>query len=431
MSATVTGLQNRRIGLTVIMLVAALIGGAVGMRSWMTRWLNHNDPSDRATDQDHAGNNKDDHTEGDGHDHSQGKQEHGEHDGGVVKLSAEALKSNGIEVAEAGPGKLERTITLPGEVRLNADRVAHIVPRVSGMVREVRKNLGDAVTAGEVIAVLDSRELADAKAADLAASSRHELAKATVERIKSLFDKKIAPEEELLKAKQSLAETDIEHHTAEAKLHALGLTQEQVESLHTEKDTDYSRYEIKAPFAGTVIEKHITLGEVVNPETSCFVLADLSNVWVDVTVYPQDIAQISVGRSVNVIAAGVSDLHRGEIMYVSPKIDEGTRTGMARVVLANSDGHLRPGMFVRTDLIVSQEDARIVVPDSAVQTIDNKTVVFVAEHGGFEKRSVILGRKAGKDCEVLAGLNAGERYAATGTFILKAELGKGEAEHQH
>lgn len=431
MSEIIAKLQNRRIGLAGLLLVAGLVGGAVGMRLWTTRGLNHDDPSGRAADRDQAGHEGGEHTEGDGHDHSQGKGGHGKHEEGVVKLSPEALKTNGVEIAEAGPGKLERTITLPGEVRLNADRVAHIVPRVSGMVREVRKNLGDAVTAGEVIAVLDSRELADAKAADLAASSRHELAKATVERIKSLFEKKIAPEEELLKAKQSLAETDIEHHTAEAKLHALGLTQEQVESLHTEKDTDYSRYEIKAPFAGTVIEKHITLGEVVNPETSCFVLADLSNVWVDVTVYPQDISQITVGRPVNVLATGVSDPHRGEVAYVSPRIDEGTRTGMARVVLGNPVGHLRPGMFVRADLVVSEENARIVVPDSAIQTIENRTVVFVEEDDGFEKRFVTLGRKSGKDCEVLSGLNPGERYAATGTFILKAELGKAEAEHVH
>jgi len=394
------------------------------MREWMIRRLtsgvasptpDRHNPSESIADHEHAEDESG---------------EHHEHDGAVVRLSPEARATFGIETAEASPGKLERTITLPGEVRLNADRVAHIVPRVSGMVREVRKKLGDAVTPGEVLAVLDSRELADAKAADLAAASRHELAKLNVERIQKLFSQKIAPEEELLKAKQALAETDIEHRTAEAKLHALGLTQEQVESLHTEKDTDYSRYEIKAPFAGKVIEKHITLGEVVNPDTSCFVLADLSNVWIDATVYPQDIPHVMVGRSVIVSAAG-ADTHRGEITYVSPKVDEGTRTGMARVVVPNADGHWRPGMFVRVDLVVSEENARIVVPDSAIQTIDNQPVVFVEEHEGFEKRPVVLGRRNGTHCEVLSGLNGGERYAVTGSFILKAELGKAEAEHEH
>jgi len=436
----ISRLKKQRVGALGTVLLVGVLGGALGMRYWMGRQAGQPPQAHRSTIEDGADHRHDGHgheveepsehddadERGDTHDN----RSNGEHEEGVVRLSPEALKRYGIEVAVAGPGKLERTITLPGEVRLNADRVAHIVPRVSGMVREVRKNLGDPVTPGEVMAVLDSRELADAKAADLAAASRHELAKANVERIEKLFEKKIAPEEELLKARQNLAETDIDHRTAEAKLHALGLTQEQVENLHTEKDTDYSRYEIKAPFAGTVVEKHITLGEVVDPETSCFVLADLSDVWIDATVYPQDIPHVVTGRPVIVSAPGI-DTHRGAITYVSPKVDEGTRTGMARVVLPNADGHWRPGMFVRADLVISTEDARVVVPDSAIQTIDNQPVVFVEEHEGFEKRPVVLGKRNGTHCEVLSGLNPGERYAVTGSFILKAELGKAEAEHEH
>lgn len=404
----------------LVFLITGLLVGAIGTRYWMTR---------TAPLISSAGHSAAEHKHEDGDSHEEGEG-HGEHEEGVVWLSPEARVTFGIEVTEAAPGKLERTITLPGEVRLNADKVAHIVPRVSGMVREVRKNLGDAVAPGEVIAVLDSRELADAKAADLAAASRHDLAKANIERIQKLFEKKIAPEEELLKARQTLAETDIDHKTAEAKLHALGLTQEQVDKLHDEKDTDYSRYEIKAPFAGVVIEKHITLGEVVNPDTSCFVLADLSNVWIDVTVYPQDVPHVTVGRPVEVTAAGLKP-QRGEIAYVSPKIEEGTRTGVARVVLPNPDQHWRPGMFVRADLVISQENAAIVVPNSAIQTIENQTVVFVEEHDEFKKRPVLIGRATGNQSEVLRGLDPGERFAASGTFILKAELGKAEAEHSH
>lgn len=405
---------KRRAAWQLVLPAAGLIAGVCGTRYWMTRTAAHSPSTQAAT----AGH--DDHQHDNGHGHEEG----------AVWLSPDARSTFGIEVAEAGPGKLEHTITLPGEVRLNADKVAHIVPRVSGMVREVRKNLGDAVIAGEVIAVLDSRELADAKAADLAAASRHDLAKANIERIQKLFEKKIAPEEELLKARQILAETDIDHKTAEAKLHALGLTQEQVEKLHEEKDTDYSRYEIKAPFAGAVIEKHITLGEVVSPDTSCFVLADLSNVWIDVTVYPQDVAHIAIGRPIEVTAAGLR-AQRGEVTYVSPKIEEGTRTGMARVVLPNPDHRWRPGMFVRADLVVSDEDAAIVVPNAAIQTIENQTVVFVEEHDEFKRRPVLVGRNAGSRSEIVKGLDAGERYAASGTFILKAELGKAEAEHEH
>lgn len=424
MSTFIASLKNQRIRLSGIVLLVGLVCGAVGMWLWMTRSEDHSAQSNHSAGQDRPKPKYDEH----GNTHEHGGDD--EHEEGVVWLSPEARKTFGVEIAEAGPGKLERTITLPGEIRLNADKVAHIVPRVSGMVREVRKNLGDAVAPGEVIAVLDSRELADAKAADLAAASRHDLAKANVERIEKLFEKKIAPEEELLKARQTLAETDIDHRTAEAKLHALGLTQEQVEQLHEEKDTDYSRYEIKAPFPGAVIEKHITLGEVVSPDTSCFVLADLTNVWVDVTVYPQDLPQVVIGKPAIVTAAGVEP-RRGEIAYVSPKIDEETRTGTARIVLPNPDQQWRPGMFVRADLVVSAEEAGIVVPSAAIQTIENQTVVFVEEHDEFKKRPVLVGRTTGNQSEILKGLDSGERYAASGTFILKAELGKAAAEHSH
>jgi len=407
---------------TGVILLTALIGlaiGAGGMRAWMSRVSTGRSAGERES-------SHPEHEAGEGDEHGHGEA----HEEGHVSLSADAARSHGIEIATAAAGKIERTVTLPGEVRLDADRVAHIVPRVAGMVRDVRKKLGDSVAPGEVIAVLDSRELADAKAADLAAASRHELAQTNVARIERLFEKKIAPEEELLKARQALAETDIDHRTAEAKLHALGLTLEQVESLHTEKNTDYARYEIKAPFAGTVVDKHITLGEVVGPESKCFLLADLANVWIDVTLYPQEMPEVAVGHVVIVSASGVAP-QRGEIAYISPRIDETARTGLARVVLANAPLKWRPGMFVKADLVLSADEARVVVPESAIQSIENETVVFIAEQEAFVKRPVVVGRRSGDRCEIVSGLEPGDRYASAGTYILKAELGKAEAEHEH
>lgn len=404
-----TGLRSRWIGLLGVGLLAGLMCGAFGMRFWMTRGPDRADKHDPA------------HEEG----------EHGGHEEGVVKLTPKAMKTNGIEVAEAGPGNLELTITLPGEVHLNADKVAHIVPRVSGMVREVRKNLGDGVTPGEVIAILDSRELADAKAADLAASSRHELAKGNVERIEKLFEKKIAPEEELLKARQVLAETKIDHRTAEAKLHALGLTSEQVKRLHEEKDEDYSRYEIKAPFAGVVIEKHISLGEVVSPETSCFVLADLSTVWVNITVYTQDMGKISVGQPVQIQTDVSGRTVTGSICYVAPVANEATRTVYARVDLPNPERQWRPGTFVTASIELDRQPVPVLVPIDALQRLKSESVVFVTAGEGFEPRTVKLGRTSGTHAEIKDGLASGERYVSKGAVMLKAEIGKREAVHEH
>lgn len=360
-----------------------------------------------------------------------GADEHAEHDGhdagetgDILKLSPEQMREFGVEVAEAGPGTLARKISVPAQIDLNADHVAHLVPRVTGMVREMHKTLGDHVQTGELLAVLDSRELAEAKAACLAAQARWNLAKTNLDRVQTLYDKTIAPQEELLKVRQELAEIDIEHRTAEAKLHTLGLSEEQVAALHRdEKDIDFPRYEIRAPFAGTLIEKHITLGEVVNTEQTTFALADLSTVWADMTVYPKDLAYVRVGTQVEIAADGFAPA-QGTIAYVSPTINEATRTCFARVVLENSENRWRPGLFCLASMLVAQDRVDVLVPAEAIQTINDESVLFVEDHDGFKKRPVVTGKRDAAHVEIVSGLVAGERYVSANAFTLKSELEK-------
>lgn len=362
---------------------------------------------------------------------SQGAEEPAQHDardqsehGDIVKLSHEQMRELGIEVAEAGPGKLARKISVPAQINLNADKVAHLVPRVTGMVREVHKNVGDYVQTGELLAVLDSRELAEAKAACLAGQAKGDLAKANLDRVQTLFDKKIAPEEELLKVRQELAEIKIEHRTAEAKLHALGLSEEQVAALHRdEKDIDFPRYEIRAPFAGTLIEKHITLGEVAHTENTTFALADLTTVWADMTVYPKDLAHVHVGTEVEIAADGFGPV-QGTIAYVSPTINEGTRTAFARVVLENPANRWRPGLFCMASILVAQDTVSLLVPVEAIQTINNEPVLFVEDRDGFKKQPVVTGKRDAAHVEIVSGLLAGQRYVTANAFTLKSELEK-------
>ncbi len=406
-------------------LILGLALGAGGVYLFRLSPADHSEHEAHEEHHEHAAQSGDTHDE-----HG-----HGEHEGpkeGVVKLSPKAMKLYGIEVAEAGGGKLERTVTLPCEVTLDADRLAHIVPRVGGIAREVRKRLGDHMEAGEILAILDSRELAEAKSACIAGQARYELAQANFVRAETLFNRKIAPEEDFLKAKQGLAEADIDHRTAEAKLHALGLTEEQVLALHgREKDVDYPRYEIKVPFAGTIIEKHITLGELVGSEGSVFVLGDLSTVWIDITLYTHDSAHVEVGTEVLLSAESFTEPVPATVSYVSPTVSETTRTAFARVSVANPERKWKPGMFCTATVAVSAEAAEVLVPDSALQTIDGETVIFVESPGGFTKQSVTVGRTAGHTAEILSGLVPGDRYVSQGSFFLKAELAKGEASHEH
>jgi cobalt-zinc-cadmium efflux system membrane fusion protein len=377
----------------------------------------HSANEDKHAGHDDRGEEEADHAGEEGHD------EHGEEE--VVRLSAAELKEFGIELATAAAGSLDQYADLPGEIVLNADRLAHVVPRVPGIVREVRKSVGDAVKAGELMAVVESRELADAKAAYLAAGEREKLALANFEREERLWQKKVSSEQEYLDARQALAETRIARNSAEQQLHALGFSDAYLKALPEHPDATYTRFEIRAPFAGTVIEKHLTLGENLTADAAVFTIADLSTVWVDINIYQKDLAQIRKGQTVVIeIGHGIPQVS-GEIAWVSPLVGEATRTAKARVVLANPEGVLRPGLFVTARVAVGSSAAGIVIPKSALQTFEDRKVVFVQDEDGFEPRPVRTGRQNATHVEILSGLEAGQTYASKGAFTLKAQLSKG------
>lgn len=360
-----------------------------------------------------------------------GREERGEHDE-QLKLSAEEMAEFGIELAKAGPGQMDIQISLPGEIKLNADRLAHVTPRLSGVVQDVFKNVGDTVRKGEVMAVLESRELAAAKAAYFAARERVSLAQSAYEREKKLWEDKISAEKDYLEAKQALAEVRIEARAAQQQLEALGLTAEYVQRLSNGSGSSLTRFEVTAPFDGTVIEKHIALGEALEANAEAFTLADLTTVWVDVSVYQKHLLAVRQGQEVVISAgAGMPDA-TGTIAYVGPIVGEQTRTAMARVLLPNSGGLWRPGLFVTVGVAVEQLTVPVVVPSTAIQIVNGETVVFVEEAGAFKAVDVQVGRADSARVEIVGGLDSGLSYVAKGGFHLKAQLEKGSfAEEGH
>jgi cobalt-zinc-cadmium efflux system membrane fusion protein len=348
----------------------------------------------------------------------------------VVRVPAAKAQQLGIQVEVARAGSLQTSLTLPGTIALNADRRVHVVSRIPGIVQEIRKQLGDPVRAGEVMAVVDSRELADTKAAYLAARERVTLTETTFAREKDLWEKQISPAEDYLKAKQALAEVRIELQVATQKLRALGFAEAYVQQLAGRANTSLTRYEVVAPLAGTVIEKHIAIGEVLKDDTEAFVVADLSTVWVDLTIAAKDLPLVRKGQRV-VVAADTTMKAEGTVRYVSPMVSDETRTAVTRVVLPNPDGRWRPGLFVTATLTASDTPVAVLIPKTAVQTIDGQPSVFVQTPEGFAPRPVTLGRPNETHVEITAGLQTGERYAATGTIVLKADLGKGSGSHDH
>jgi len=410
-------------------LLATIVMAVYCIAMLSTGCVEHPNPkADRHDQDEHQGHDHDDHEEhgdhddhdDDGHDDHAGHDGHGE--GAVVRLSAKEIDEIGVETAIAGSGELSLSISLPGEISIDPDRLAHIGPRVPGVVAEVTKRVGQKVEQGEVLATLESRDLADAIADYLAAGKKTSLAWSTYSREKGLWEKRITSEQEYLEAKNQYSEARIDRERAKQKLRILGLSPNEIEKLPGQPGNSHTRYQIAAPFAGTVIHRHATLGELVAEDEAAFIIADLSVVWVNLKVFQKDLAAIGKGQRVSIdLGHGAPKVH-GAIDYVAPLVGEDTRTSTARVVLDNSEGKLLPGMFVTAKVDTKHIDAPVTAPAEAVQRIDGESVVFVPRGGGFTPRPVTVGAAENNMVEIRSGLSPGDEFVVKGAFNLKAKL---------
>jgi cobalt-zinc-cadmium efflux system membrane fusion protein len=342
---------------------------------------------------------------------------------GKIELSAGQIKSAGIEIKNASSARLNSSVQFPGEIRFNEDRTAHIVPQVAGVVEAVNANLGQSVKKGQVLAVISSSAISELRSEQLNAQQRLALARSTYTREKQLWEEKISAEQDYLQAQQALREAEIALRNTQQKLRAVGAASTGTASLN--------RYEIRAPFDGVVVEKHLSLGEAVKEDANIFLISDLSSVWAEISVAPKDLNTIKVGANAIVKASAFDSSASGKISYVGSLLGEQTRSAKAHIVLPNPATTWRPGLFVNVDVIAEQADVGVAIAADAVQIIDGKNIVFVQIPGGFMVQEVTLGRSDGKQVEIRDGIRAGTPYAASGSFAIKAELGKGSAEHAH
>lgn len=201
--------------------------------------------------------------------------------------------------------------------------------------------------------------------------------------------------------------------------------------VRIESNESLTQYELQAPMDGIIIERNGVLGEFADKDKRLLVIADLSDVWVDLRVYSQDFSKLKVGQKVNIELPGHDEPHSALISYLSPIGLTDTQSMLARSVVENADGGLLPGLFVTGRVLMSERPVAVAVKQSAVQYIEGKPVVFVEDEDGFEKRAVELGIKDDALVEILFGVLPGDKVVEDNSFILKAELGKGEAEHVH
>jgi cobalt-zinc-cadmium efflux system membrane fusion protein len=243
-----------------------------------------------------------------------------------------------------------------------------------------------------------------------------------MERADKLFAEQIIPQKDHLRARSDLEKARAVLRSASGRLGAYGVRPQPV------SDTSGSAiYAITAPFAGTVIGKKAVQGELAQPDTPLFEVADLSTVWIDTHLYEKDLARVRTGSSAEVsVAAYPNERFKGTVAYIASVMDSETRTVPARVTLANPDGRLKLGMFATTSISTAAAGKSLVVPVEAVVLISGQPTVFVREGGGFEARAVQLGDKRGANVLLASGVAPGTEVVTRGAYALKAKMLKSQ-----
>lgn len=342
--------------------------------------------------------------------------------------SKEKTQAANIQVEIASPGVIQNFIEVPGKIVVHPDCIAYVIPKVSGSVKEIRKTIGECVKKDEVLAVLESKEMAEAKSNYLASIKKMDLRHTLLQREVDL--KGISPEQDYLHAKLAEEEARINVDLSKQSLYAIGLTEAHVEKINREKSTDLRLYEITSPIDGKVLQRNLTLGELISNTNKVYTIVGCNKVWTELSVSQNNLPYLKVGLPIEIISAN-GKRETTKILQFNPLISEETRTATAFAVIEDNTEKWSPGEFVTIKVQTNMISCAIVIPKTAVQNIKGENNVFVEKGENYIPRIVTIGRKDEKNVEVLEGLQQGEKYAGSNTFVLKAEYEKEEAEHNH
>lgn len=353
---------------------------------------------------------------------------HASNEARLVRFPLDEVTRSGVTVEPVGRTAFRTYRTFPGVVRPNENALANITTLVRGRVAEVHADLGQMVKPNQLLAVLHSGDLGLAQSAYLKARARRHVAEQAYQRAQFLFQEKVIGQAEAQRREGEMISIRAEAQEALEGLRLLGMDDKQIKSLERTQ-TIRSQVPIVAPFAGRVIARDLTKGELVETTNKLFAVADLSTVWVVANVSEKDVSYVQHATTVPNqpvevhVTAYPDEVFQGTVVYVGDVLDTATRTMQVRLTLTNPTGRLKPEMFAT--IRVSSEPAAdvLVVPEAAIQHDRDRSFVFVQQEPGvFEARTVRLGEKNGTFAEVLEGLREGEVVVKEGAFTLKSEL---------
>ncbi|MEQ1806416.1 MAG: efflux RND transporter periplasmic adaptor subunit [Burkholderiaceae bacterium] len=350
---------------------------------------------------------------------------HAEQDEELTLTSEEAERA-GVKVETVKPLPLGETLMVTATIRPDQDRLARVAARNEGRITSVTAKLGDRVRAGQTLATLDSVAVREAHAALKHAQAEAGIAEADFKRAEALDADEIIPRKDFLRAQAERNKAAAAQRAAADRLRLLGGASEA-------EGAAVSAFAVTAPFAGTVIEKKATLGELASPSEAMFTIADLSRVWIQADLPEAALAKVRIGANAKVsVPAYPSESFSGRVGHIGASLDKDTRTVSARIEVANADGRLKPEMFATATIEAtgSKRDA-ISLPDAAIVLMDGKPTVFVFEQGAYEMRLVEPGERIAGRTVLKSGLVAGDQVVTAGTYALKARKLKSQLGHGH
>lgn len=376
-------------------------------------------------------------TKDDDHDHEhEGEHKKGEHtepkgdagghakhtEEGVVRVAQEAIEKNEIRVDRATAGRLGGGVEAPAEISFMPDKVAHVTLLVPGRITSVKASLGSKVKRGDTLAVVESAEVSEAQGASAQAQAALDVAKKAFDRQTELKAAGIGAQRNYDEAEAALRRAEADVGAAAQRTRVFG-------------GGGGGSVVVRAPIDGEIVERHATVGEVVDAEEPLFVVADLSQVAVEGRVYEKDVGGAELGAAARLtLQAYPGKTWEGTLDYVSPHLDEKTRTTAVRLTLDNGERKLKPGLF-GTVTILAKDGAppRALVPAAAVQRSKDGDIVFIPgdEPGEFKAVPVAVGTKRDGQAEIVSGLAPGAPLVVSGAFVLKSELMKSELGEGH
>ena len=374
-------------------------------------------------------------TESEGHGHDEGNAEHSDEDSseeghaeeGEIQLTSQQMVEQGLKVAVASTGLVEKLTTLPGKLVVNTDQQAHISPNFSGHVEQVNVALGQSVQKGQTLAVLIVPELIDQQANLRMAQVNLDLARKDYQREQQLWSQGISAKQDYQRAENAYRQAQITVQSSQARLNALGAS-----------GNNNGRFLIKAPISGVISKKDIVVGENVQLADQLFVIENLKDLWLEFNLPNTSNIHLQAGQILNFKTNGSDQNYQAKVQTLNPQADLQTGRLQVRAKVTTQADVLRPNVLVNVFVTDAQAKTALRVQKKALQQVEGKPVVFVIEseekglvHLKAQPIEVGVSSQDGQWLEVISGLTEGQKYIADGSFLLKSELEKDEAGHGH